>query len=300
MSSDSPDTPPNEWEKPYRGYRLQVNSNRDVWWQVYNGTERLYLDPIPGEIVERVIGLKNLGGRFHITEEGDVLTRVENDDGGYRDVWVGEYDLKGRFIAAEDTSAEIPVRPKGLDPGDLWPSVYEGARFSFRSRDHVWWLNPETHRRRYLEEPLPNEIALQLNRYKSQGGSFRVTPWGDIITLIPFHPKPKTVEEQFGDLPSVVRNIIKLRKERGVERLPIYIGTMNDYTFEIGERRALSDPLSEEEQAELEDWAHNLGQTSPTAAEQHHPDSSGDHPDEETEFDDDPEVWGETENTGAE
>jgi len=291
MTSGTSETPPNEWEQPYRGYTLRVNPDREVWWQVYNGTERLYLEPIPEEIVDRIIALKSLGGRFHITEEGDVLTRVEKDDGDYRNVWVGQYDLKGHLVPADDPSTQIPVRPSGLSPGDLWPSVYDGARFSYRNHKKVWWSNAKTHRRHYLNESLPKDISLQLNRYKSQGGSFRVTPWGDIITLIPFHPKPETIEEQFGELPNVVRNIIKLRKERGVNMLPIYIGTIDNYTFEIGEPQRLSDPLSEEEEAELEEWAQNLGQTSPTSAEQHRANSSESDPYEEVEFDDDPAMW---------
>lgn len=295
MESDSSETPANEWNRPYRGYRLSINADREVWWQVYNGTERLYLDSFSTEIIDRVIGLKNTGGRIHITEEGDVLTRVEQGREEYQDVWVGECELRGELVPEANRSASVPVRPDNLSPGDLWPSIYEGARFSFREQDEVWWANPETKRRHYLEQPLPREIALEFNRYKSQGGSFRVTPWGDVITLIPFHPKPKTVEEQFSSLPDVVRNIIRLRKERGVEMLPIYIGNVGEYTFEIGEPQNLSDPLSEEEEEQLESWARNLGRTSSTTLDEHQTEN----PDEDTEFDDDPQLWGEEDSEGG-
>lgn len=289
MASDADDTPPNEWERPYRGYRLSVDSEKNVWWQVYNGTERLFLNPIPETIIERLLAVKNTGGRFHVTETGEAITRVEQDD-DYREVWLGEFVPGGEFVPERDESASVPVRPNGLSPGDLWPSVYEGARFSFRERDRVWWQNPDTKQRHYLEDPLPMSLARQLNRLKSQGGSFRVTPWGDVITLVPFHPKPETVEEQFGELPAVVRNIIKLRKQEGLEMLPVYLGSIKEYSFNIGDAQSLSDPLSKEEEAELEAWARNLGRTSKTTTEAHRADTA----DEQSEYDDDPAVWGET------
>jgi hypothetical protein len=290
----SDDSPPNDWPGYYRGYTLRANPDREVWWQVYNGTERLHLDPVPEQAVERLTALKSLGGRMHVTEEGDVLTRVEQDDGSYREVWLDQIDLDGQLRPAEAPEETIPVRPSGLSPGDLWPSVYDGARFSFVERDRVWWKNPDTHRRHYIEDPLPEDVALELKRYKSKGGSFRVTPWKDVLTLIPFHPRPDVVEEQFQDLSPVIRNIIKLRKERGVEMLPIYLGNVEGYTFEIQEAQNLSDPLSEEEAEELESWARNLGRTNPTSADNHRSedsDTADPDPDDEVAFDDDPEDW---------
>jgi len=283
----------NDWTGYYRGYRLRTNPDGEVWWQLYNGTERLYLDPIPVEIVQRVLSLKSLGGRFHVTEEQDVLTRIEDDD-GYEEKWVGTLDLDGKLRPGEDPDQTIPLRPEGLSPGDLWPSVYDGSRFSYRTRDQVWWQNPDSHRRHYVKQPLPRHIYAELSRYKSQGGSFRVTPWGDVITLIPFHPLPEKVENQFGDLPTVVRSIIKLRKERGVEMLPIYIGTVDEYTFDIQEPEDLSDPLSDEEAAELDSWAENLGRTVDRADSDHRADDPTDPqqgPDRDTGFDDDPLDW---------
>lgn len=289
---------PNDWPGYYRGYRLRANAEGDVWWQVYQGTERLYLDPTPDEIVDRLTTLKTIGGRFHVTEEQDVLTRVEDDDGEYREVWLGQHDLDGELVPAKNPDEWIPVQPDDLSPGDLWPSVYDGARFSCLERDRVWWKNPDSHRRHYLDEPLPKEIALEFRRFKPQGGSFRVTPWKDIITLVPFHPRPKTVDEQFSDLPEVVRSIIKVRKERGVEMLPIYLGSVEDYSFEICEPENLSDPLSSEEEAELEDWAKSLGRTSSTDQQDHTVDDDDTSeepadrdPDEDVEFDDDPRDW---------
>ena len=289
---------PNDWPGYYRGYRLRANAEGDVWWQVYQGTERLYLEPTPEEIVDRLTNLKTIGGRFHITEEQDVLTRVEDDDGNYREVWLGQYDLDGELVPAENPEERIPVRPDGLSPGDLWPSVYDGARFSYLEQDRVWWKNPSNHRRHYIEDPLPKDLLLEFRRYKPQGGSFRVTPWKDVITLIPFHPRPTTIDDQFADLPEVVRNIIKIRKERGVEMLPVYLGSIDDFKFNIQEPENLSDPLSSEEEAELESWAKDLGRTSRTDEEDHsaaEEDHSEEHisrdPDKEVEFDDDPQNW---------
>lgn len=292
------DEAPNDWPGYYRGFRLRANPDGEIWWQVYQGTERLYLDPVPGEIIDRLTSLKTVGGRFHITEERDVLTRVEDDDGGYREVWLGQYALDGELIPAENPDESLPIRPPDLSSGDLWPSVYDGARFSYLERDRVWWKNSDTHRRHYVKDPLPRDIARQFRRFKPQGGSFRVTPWKDIITLVPFHPRPKTIDKQFGDLPEVVRNIIKIRKERGVEMLPVYLGSLDDYNFEIQEAENLSEPLSSEEEAELESWAKSLGRTSRTEDDDHKAggkrspeDRVKSDPDEEVGFDDDPLDW---------
>lgn len=291
-------TPGDGWPGYYRGYTLSVAPSREVWWQVYQGTERLYIDPVPDAIVDRLLEVKRNGGRFHVTEEGDALTKVESGD-EYDSVWLGSVELEGVFQPAENPKKTVPVRPDGLESGDLWPSVYDGARFSQVSADNVWWSNPKTHHRHPIGDPLPDDVAEPLQRFKPRGGSFRVTPWGDLITLVPSHPVPDRVQEQFGDLPSVVRSIISLRREEvGLEMLPIYVGNVADYKFDIQEPRTLSEPLSSEEEAELEAWATSLGETSDRSAADHRADRGQDSepgttrdPDKDFQFDDDPDSW---------
>lgn len=257
-----------EWMDPYRGYRLQVSPNGDVWWQLYNGTDRLKLDPVPEGIVETVLEFKQIGGRIRITENNDVLTKIERDNDEYEEIWIGEIKLEGRLTPDGVEEHMIEVKPSGLRPGDLWPSVYDGSKYSFAG-ESVWWGNPETHKRHPIETDLSAPVFQELKRHKPRGGSFRVTPWGDVITLIPSHPTPEKVESQFSELPRIVQNIIRLRKERGVEMLPIYVGSISDVPLEVNEPDSLTDPLSDDELKELESWAKNLGQTTQRSRTHH-------------------------------
>jgi len=80
---------------------------------------------------------------------------------------------------------------------------------------------------------LPETIQSPLRQQKPQGGSFRITPSNDVITLVE-SPATDTVKRQFSDLPALVRNIIKLRKDRaGLEMLPIYVGNLGDVTIDL-------------------------------------------------------------------
>lgn len=271
-------SPGDEWPHHYRGLSLQASPSGDVWWQLYQGTDRLVLEPAPDEIVEQLLEFKRIGGRMHITEHGDVLTRVEGDDDEYDDIYVGTIeDLDGELVPQDAPEYSIDLRPEGLEAGDLWPSIYDGSRYSFVG-NRFWWHSGDSHKRHPVPDGLPDHIEGELRRYKPDGGSFRVLPWGDVITLIPLHPTPEKVSEQFSDLPRVVRNIIKLRKSRDVEMLPVYIGSLDGYEIEVEEPASLTDSLSEEEQEELAGWAENLGRTSSRSTSAHRASRTDDGP----------------------
>lgn len=261
-------SPGDEWPHHYRGLALQVSPNEDVWWQLYQGTDRLHLDPIPTDIVDTLLEYKRIGGRIHITEGGAVLTQVEQGDDEYKQIYVGDTTITGTLTPPENKEYSIDIRPEGLSPGDLWSSVYDGARYSF-VEDRIWWQNGQTHRRHSVATELPTDIIQELRSYKPSGGSFRITPWGDVITLIDMHPAPETVEKQFGELPRVVKNIIRLRKEREVEMLPVYVGTIKDPEINVKEPKTLTDKLSDDKLDELSSWAKNLGRTTETSTSAH-------------------------------
>ena len=279
-------TPGDNWTGYYRGYRVQTNPNGDVWWQVYQGTERLQIEPRPDELVDQLLKLKRLGGRVRITEGGDVITRVEDGD-DYNQVYVGTVSLSGQLVPPEAPEYSIEIQPNGLSPGDLWPSVYDGAKFSF-IEDRVWWQNSATHQRHPVETDLTSTVVTTLQQLKPRGGSFRVTPWGDVLTLVDNPPNPQKASEQLNNLPRVIKNIIVLRRERGVEMLPVYVGSVDERPFEISDPRSLTDELSAKEQAELNSWAGSIGETTETDPGDHRFDSRGEN---EVRKDDDPETW---------
>jgi hypothetical protein len=272
-------TPGDEWEQHYRGYELRINNEGNIWWQVYNGTDRLHLEPKPTELIEQFLELKPLGGRVRVTEGGSVITRKEDEDlegsrgqsslDDYTSVYVGELDLDGDLVPRKKPEYSIPVRPSNVTSGDLWPSVYDGARYSFSMDGRAWWHNPTTKKRHPVVGGLPDTIESALTRLKPEGGSFRVTPWGDVITLVSA-PATKTVQDQFGDLPPIVRNIIKLRRERAdLQMLPLYVEQLPMLPLKVESPRSLTDQLTEEERESLENWAASLGSTSQTDKDTH-------------------------------
>lgn len=261
--------PGDEWTNHYRGYRLQTNPDGEVWWQAYQGTDRLFLEPVPETLVEALLELKHLGGRVRITEDGDVLTRLEEGD-SYETVWVGEISLSGELVPVDEPEFSIPVTPSAVEPGDLWPSVYDGAKYSFGpGGDRVWWSNPETHKRHPVQTPLESSLQQRLTRFKPRGGSFRVTPWNDVLTLVDVDKLPSGAQAAFDDLPRVVKNIISLRKDRGgVSKIPVYVGEADTTPFKISEPPSLTDPISSEDMG-FDSWTESLGTTSSLDPEDH-------------------------------
>jgi len=267
------------WEEHYRGYELRINADEEVWWQVYNGTDRLHLEPKPEGLIETFLQFKPLGGRVRVTEGGAVITRQEDEgaDGSrgaaslneYTALYVGDLELTGDLVPTTASEHRVAVRPDDLSTGDLWPSVYDGSRYSSSMDGRAWWHNPRTKKRHSVVGGVPESITTALTRLKPQGGSFRITPWGDVITLID-SPATETVNEQFGDLPRVIRNIIKLRRDRGdLQMLPVYVGQLNDVPLTVEEPSSLTDQLTDKEQESLEGWAASLGSTTSTSPEQH-------------------------------
>jgi hypothetical protein len=277
-------SPGDKWPGNYRGYRLQTNPNGEVWWQVYQGTDRIFLEPTPDDLLDKLTSLKRLGGRVRVTEDNTVITKVEDDD-EYEQLYVGELSLRGRFVPREEPDYSISVRPDGLEPGDLWTSVYDGAKFSFVG-DRIWWTNPATHKRHPVEADIPDSVVRTLQRLKPNGGSFRITPWNDVLTLVSDPPNPDKAREQLQELPRVIKNIIVLRRERGVEMLPVYAGSIESTPVDISEPRSLTDELSPDERAKLNSWAGSVGPTSDMDPENHQVDT-----DAEALPEDDPENW---------
>lgn len=268
MAHEQSLSPGDSWPHHYRGLAFQASPDGTVWWQLYQGTDRLTLDPVPEDIVEELLLHKRIGGRFHITETGAALTRVEDGD-EYEPVYLGHVDtLHGTLQPPDAPQFDIDLRPTDLSPGDLWPSIYDGSRYSF-VENRVWWHNGHTRKRHPVPNGLPDTVQTQLRQLKPEGGSFRILPWGDVITLVSTNPAPGKIAEQLKDLPRVVMNIIKLRKENDVDMLPVYVGTLDEPGLEVEEPPSLTDTMTADEKEELAGWAESLGSNaSPTQSTQ--------------------------------
>jgi len=155
-----------------------------------SGNRPVTFESCARKIVDRLLDHKRIGGRFHVTERGDALTRVENGE-EYEQIYLGKIDdLDGELVPDGAEEYSIDLQPDGLEPGDLWPSIYDGSRYSFVG-DRFWWHSGQSHKRHPVPDGLPTDIEQGLQRYKRDGGSFRVLPWGDVITLVPIHPTQK-------------------------------------------------------------------------------------------------------------
>ena len=229
-----------------------------MWWQPYNGEQRLFLSDPPATLVEAILDVKPQGGRIRVTEQNDVIAKVEQTNGtGYDQVYINQLTEPQTLQPDGEPEYAIELHPTDIDRGELWPSVYDGTRFSLSSTDRIWWHNPETKRRHQVSSGIPDEITQAILAHKRQGGSFRVTPWGDVITLI---------------------------NDRGLEMLPVYVGSIGNNRVEIEEPRSLTDELDDSVWDDIEDWIDNLGPTASAA-------DGIDETESESAYDDDPEEW---------
>lgn len=275
------------WNEHYRGLRLHINGKKEMWWRQYNGEQRLFVADPPNDLVEKLIDHKPLGGRVHITEQGTVIAKREDDeDDIYEQIYIGELNRGIELHPGGDADFAVTLTPTDLEVGDLWPSVYDGAKYSLTASDEIWWNNPQTKQRHAVTNGIPEGIAQEILLRKNRGGSFRITPWGDVITLIEAVPDPGKAKEQFSDLPRAIQNIIQLRSERGLEMLPIYVGTIDEPAIELTEPRDLTSKINSSEWDDIEQWIESLG---PTGSAQDGVTAR----DETAEFDDDPEGWAE-------
>lgn len=257
------------WPAHYRGLTLHLDSSGDIWWRPYRGEQRLFVEDPPESLVQALLEVKPRGAMFRVTEHQDVIAKIENhEDGTYDPVYVGRLEEPGRLLPDRDDKYPVELHLSELDEGDLWPSIYDGSLYSLSSPDTIWWHDPDSKRRHQVTDGLPHGIAQAIVFQKNGGGSFRITPWGDVITLIGTVPEPEDAVEQFRNLPRPIRNIVQLRNDRGGDMLPIYVGNIGDNRISIEEPRSLTDPLDEGAQQELEDWIRSLGPTSSASRRQ--------------------------------
>ena len=287
MSDNGTYSAGDSWSEHYRGLRLHINGDKEMWWRQYNGEQRLFVADPPGSLVDTILEQKPLGGRVHVTEQGTVIAKREDDeDDIYEQIYLGRLDQEFELLPGGDADFAVTLTPTDLETGDLWPSVYDGAKYSLTATDEIWWNDPQTKRRHPVSNGIPEGIANEILLHKQQGGSFRITPWGDVITLIAAVPDPGKAKEQFAELPRAIQNLIQLRSERGLDMLPIYVGTIDDPSIELAEPRDLTTRIDSTDWDNIEQWIESLG---PTGSAQ----DGVTERDEQSEFDDDPEGWAE-------
>lgn len=295
--SERPQNPCDPWTDPYRGLTLHLGGGDRVWWHPYRGHGRLYMEETPEDLIAALKQVKPTGAQFRVTEQNDVLAKMEDSrEGSYDPVWVGRLEDSTSLIVEADDDGRSPtadrrveLEPTDLSPGDLWPSIYDGTRLSMSSVDAVWWEDPGTNYR-FDVAGIPEAILEEIMLRKPAGGSLRVTPWGDAITLVESVPRPKQLASQFDDLPVPIRQIIRIRKERGVEMLPVYVGSFDPSDLELQPPARLDEDLRAEQDRRIRSWIEELGEGGTTGSTEN-VDRAGSGGADGVSFDDDPDAW---------
>jgi hypothetical protein len=179
-----------KWPYHYRGTRYHFNKDGRTWWQSGKDGIKVYVKAGHESVLKHLLDLRQEGGSFRITETGDVLIKLIEED-SWKSVFACRMDKKFLF---EDG---VNITPVNINPGDLWPGFYDGARYSFL-RNSVWWNNPDGARQQ-VNTPFPEVILSQLSKFKPDGGSFRITENGYVITLIPKQPLLTLTPQSYRD-----------------------------------------------------------------------------------------------------
>ena len=232
--------PGNKWPYHFRGTTYHYNSSQDIWWRTYKDGMKLIVKSGHERIIKELLPLKTEGGSFRITETGDVIAKVFDGD-DWIPKFICEMDEPFKF------EEKISTTPSDLKPGDLWPSFYDGARYSYLL-DKIWWHNPDGPRQ-YIEQKLPEEIIMQLHKYKPAGGSFRITENGYVITLIQKQPLPNNIKKQWESLSDIQQHIISVKVE-STDMLPIFIGRYHE-GITLKEPTDWTKPLSSEQKEKM-------------------------------------------------
>lgn len=241
-----------DWPYHYRGTRYHYNKGGKAWWESSKDGLRVNVKAGGEAVLKNLLSLKPDGGIFRITETGDVITKIEDKD-SWRAVYVCEMD--------EHFSLEngVNITPANISPGDIWTGFYDGARYSFLD-ENVWWNNPDGPRQ-HIEGKFPDELITLLNRFKPDGGSFRITENGYVIALIPSQPLPNSLREQLQSFSEVQQRLVGIKVDT-TEMLPVYVGRYHE-GITLKEPVDLTAPLSAEEKNRIVKFLETFSQLNP-------------------------------------
>lgn len=234
--------PGDAWDDPaegyYRGSKYHCNAKREVWWSLPHGLGVIKASSGHEAIADLLLAIRPEGGSFRITEDGSVITK---DPATYKPIYVCEYDLPLEF-------EHVDVLGTGVEPLDLWPSFYDGSRYSFKKKQ-TWWRDPDSLSWRRTRQALPQQLRDQFFKVKTDGGSIRITENGKVLVLITPQPLPRHIERQYKALNNVQKQLIAV-KTKSTELLPIYLGEFHG-SLTLEPPFDLNDPIPPAEEAEL-------------------------------------------------
>lgn len=243
MTRETPLARGDRWDAHYRGTKYHCKPDGEFWWEAPDrqnmATVRVSATSGFQEVADAYLSLRPEGGSLRITETGAVVTRMPT--GNWEAVYVADYDVPLEF-------GSVDVLGSGVPPLGLWPSFYDGARYSYKN-GRLWWRNSADGVWQETRETLPADIEARFRQVKPDGGSMRFTENGKVLALIAPQPLPPGMRDQYEALTDLQKRLIEV-KMRNVALLPVFLG---DYSggFTLHEAIDLSAPLTPGEEADL-------------------------------------------------
>jgi len=251
----------NDKELFYRGTVYHFNSDNKIWWrpskEAGQGGLKATVKSNHSKLLKKLRKLKPEGGSFRVTENNIVLTKISKEDENWDPVFVGSLDKPFEF------KENINPNPTSLEPGDLWTSFYDGSKFSAirTNKTKIWFKKPLESissgqlysPRQYIKNTMPIEIEKEFNYYKGQGGSFRITENGCVITLITPQPLSERLKKQWNNFSDIQQRLIEVKVE-GTQMLPIYLGVWDSPSIKIDPTKDYSSKLNDSEKNKMLDF----------------------------------------------
>lgn len=234
-------TPPTEFKEWYRGTKFHLSRTGFVTWWTPRKVARVTVTAGFEGLLDKIQGALPLGGTFRVDEQARVLAKDPDHD--YRIVSLGKLKGKIQFDVIERDPRNR------VKPGYIWPSIYDGARYHFSPDGKVWFRYPDGTRR--FAKSGQEGLVEPLKKFKAEGGSFRITETGRILTLKYKLPVPEAAKDQWNSMTDEERRLIKAREDLDPEFLiPIFVGDFKG-KIELGDVFDIHKPWSEEEKDEF-------------------------------------------------
>ena len=100
---------------------------------------------------------------------------------------------------------------------------------------------------------MPKDIEKEFTYYKGQGGSFRITENGHVITLITPQPLSDRLKKQWDNFSDIQQRLIEVKVE-GTQMLPIYLGLWKSPSIEIDPTKDYASKLNDNEKKKMLDF----------------------------------------------
>jgi hypothetical protein len=231
---------PSEFKEWYRGTKFHLGQHGTITW--VSPRKKVKIRVVGGfeNVLEKLQSILPNGGSFRVDEQGRILLKDPNRE--YLVSAIGKVKSVKLDVIERDPRDRVK-------PGYIWPSIYDGSRYHISPDRKAWFRNPDG-TRRYVKTGHESLVDALL-KYKPQGGGFRITENGRVLTLRFTLPVPEEARSQWESLTDEERNIIMARETPGQALLiPIFVTDFRG-KIELGDVFDIHKPWSTDERDEF-------------------------------------------------